>query len=60
MPAGEKGDKGKLDDRVLAPDYALDGPLEAGKQFRLGALDRPAVINSTWRLAGRKSLPFAG
>jgi len=59
VPAGEKGNKGKLDDLVFAPDYALDGPLEAREQFRLGALCRRAVISRTWRLAGRKSLPSA-
>jgi hypothetical protein len=60
VPPGEKGDEGKLDDLVFAPDYAPDGPLEAGEQLRLGALCRRAVIGDLWRLAGRKSLPSVG
>ena len=55
VSASEQGDKGKPDDLVFAPDYALDGPLEAGKQFRLGALCRRAFIGRPLRLAGRKS-----
>ena len=59
MSASEEGDQGKPDDLVFAPDYALDGPLEAGKQFRLGALCRRTVVGRPGRLAGRKSLPSA-
>ena len=55
MPASEEGGKGKPDDLVFAPNDALDGPLEAGKQFRLGALCRGAFIGRPLRLAGRMS-----
>jgi hypothetical protein len=55
VPASEEGGKGKPDDLVFAPNDALDGPLEAGKQFRLGALCRGAFIGRPLRLAGRMS-----